>query len=120
MKYYFIILELGHYGNLTIKNNLAMNYILYLAKLQAFQKHFLPYAYIVVLYLLKRLSLISGFIQLFSSPYIALLYFSFPPTHSVCKPHSIFFFFFQKLLNSTNYSSSFLLNNYGIVNNMAY
>lgn len=36
MKYYFIILELGHYGNLTIKNNLAMNYIMYLAKLQAF------------------------------------------------------------------------------------
>lgn len=86
MKYYFIISELGHYGNLSIKNNVAMNYILYLAKLQAFQKHFLPYACIVVLYLLKRLSPVSGFL-----PYIALLYFSFPPTHSACKPQSIFF-----------------------------
>lgn len=118
MKYYFIILELGHYGNLTIKNNLAMNYIMYLAKLQAFQKHFLPYAYIVVLYLLKRLSLISGFIQLFSSP-ILLSCISLSHQHIQCVNHTPFFFS-QKLLNSTNYSSSFLLNNYGIVNNTAY
>lgn len=89
MKYYFIILELGHYGNLTIKNNLAMNYFLYLAKLQAFQKHFLPYAYIIVLYLLEKTIPDFWLHPVFLFPYIALLYFSFPPTHSV--NHTPFF-----------------------------
>ena len=29
MKYYLNIPKLGHYGTLTIKNNLAMSYVLY-------------------------------------------------------------------------------------------
>ena len=91
MKYYFIISELGHYGNLSIKNNVAMNYILYLAKLQAFQKHFLPYACIVVLYLLKNLSPVSGFLQVFSSP-ILLSYISLSHQHLQRVKHSPFFF----------------------------
>ena len=82
--------EAENYRNLTIKNNLAMNYFLYLAKLQAFQKHFLPYAYIVVLYLLKRLSLISGFIQFFSSP-ILLSYISLSHQHIQCVNYTPFF-----------------------------
>ena len=73
-----------------------MNYILYLAKLQAFQKYFLLYACIVVLYPLKKLSPVSGFLQFFSSP-ILLSYISLSHQHIQCVNHSPFF--------SNNYST---------------
>lgn len=111
MKYYFNIQKLGHYGTLTIKNNLAMNYMLYQAKLQSFQKHVLTSADTVVLYLPKWLSLICAFspVSLFSC--VALLGFSFPPTLQ-CVNQSPFLSLKNYLIFPTIYLP--LLNSYGL------